>query len=141
MEEAAQPIRPTAARSAAYILYAVVAVGALRRAFEVGVPAPNLPTWFAPVVGSITLLFLAAIAFLIAQGRNWARILFLLLFIAGVPTMYAVASELQARLSGRPGATALLVLQSLAQLVATILLFTPASNSWFRAAKAHRRAG
>src|SRR5207245_1793608 len=107
-------------------------VGLLRLPFEPSPPDPNLPSWFATVVGSITLLFIATITFLISQGRNWARILFLLMFIAGVPTMFAVASELQSQLAGRPGATLLLALQSLAQLGALVLLFTSASNSWFR---------
>ena len=42
---------------------------------------------------------------------------------------------------GRPSATVLLALQSLAQLVALALLFTSTSNIWFRESTAYRRAG
>jgi hypothetical protein len=138
IENSAAPDRPLHASIGIWILYAGLAIGLLRMLLDPDPSDPNIPNWFAPVVGSITLVLMAAIVAAMGSGRNWARILFLLMFIAGLPVMYAIAADLAAMLSGRPGATAILVIQTCSQAAALVLVFTPSSNSWYRAAKAYR---
>jgi len=102
-------------------------------------PAAGQPAWFAPAVASFTLLVVVAIALLILNGRNWARWLFAILFVVGIPTMIAVIGQLSTWLHDRPARAILLLMQSLAQVVALILLYLPEANAWFRAVKVARK--
>ncbi len=103
-------------------------------------PATGQPSWFGPVVASFSILVVVAIALLIRNGRNWARWLFAVFFVLGVPTMLAVATQLSAWLHDRPTRAVLMLLQSLLQLAALILLFVPEANAWFRAVKLARKS-
>ena len=77
--------RPKKVTLAVTLLYASLAIGLLRSALE----ARILFHMAAPAfIISVTLASFAVAVFfivMIAQGRNWARITFLVLFIAGLP--------------------------------------------------------
>jgi hypothetical protein len=80
----------------------------------------------------ITLAFLSLWFYLIrkiAAGRDWARIVLLVLVILGTPFAipYYIA---EARVNVVPGALSIVIV--ILQLVATVLLFTPPANRWFR---------
>jgi hypothetical protein len=102
-------------------------------------PAVGQPAWFAPAVASFTLFVVVAIALLILSGRNWARWLFAIMFVVGIPTMMAVIGQLSTWLHDRPARAVLLLMQSLVQVVALIFLYLPEANAWFRAVKAARK--
>lgn len=93
-------------------------------------------------VGLIAALGVAAVFFgvylwfisKISQGRNWARILFLILVLLGLP--FAVPTYMaELRKSLLSGSVSILI--ALLQLAGTALLFTRNSNRWFRTRKSH----
>lgn len=124
---------PRAAKVALSLLLAVLVVGLMRMLREPAPVDPALPTWFGPVVGGLTLLFLAFLVGAIATGRRWALVLSVVLFVVGLPPSVSLLKE--GSLAG------LLVFggQTLAGGAAYVLLFTKASRQWFRAAREFRR--
>lgn len=94
---------------------------------------PALPTWFGPVVGGLTLVFVAFLVGAIAAGRRWALVLSIVLFVVGLPAPLAFLKEYG------PGGLLVFVGQTLASGAAYVLLCTKASRQWFRAAREFRR--
>lgn len=94
----------------------------------------------APLVSGVSLVsvLLFALVFFgiylflvskIAAGRNWARIVFLVLLVIGLP--FAVPTYLaELRTSVVFGSISILI--AVLQVVATYLLFTRNSNRWFK---------
>ena len=75
-----------------------------------------------------TLLFMAFFIWKIGQGKNWARITYLVLFILGVP--FTIYSYLTSAVS-----TLLIILmigQIILQIIALVLLFQKQSSDWFK---------
>ena len=94
---------------------------------------PALPPWFAPVVGGLTLLFLAFLVGAIATGRRWALVLSVILFVVGLPASLSF-------LKGQSlGGLLLFGGQTLAGGTAYVLFCTKPSRQWFRAARELRR--
>lgn len=127
--------KPSAVKVAVWILWVGLAVGLLRLPFEPPPADQSIPPWFNLAVGSLTLAVLAGIVFAIAKGRNWARVLWAILYALGLPTMYLMATELTTQIGGRPIATTVWIAQFIIQTGALVLLFRPESNHWFRSAK------
>ena len=124
--ELAEPIserqaQPKPAKFAVWLIAASLALGALKLA---AVPVPG-PAW----LGLVILGVLAAFTVAIAKGANWARIVFLILFLIGLPGMSLIKDQLVQE--GFVSAS-IAVVQTLLQLAATVLLFLPVSNAWFR---------
>lgn len=66
------------------------------------------------------------------KGRNWARVVFLVLALIQIyPSWLVIAAELQQNIP----LTSHIVIQELAQIMAVVLLFHPRSNDWFREVK------
>lgn len=96
---------------------------------------------------AVTVGFLALsviINWKIWQGRNWARIVGLVLLIVGLlmsvigyATSYFVSNEVPDL--GTPLFAAVYLLQTLLDIVAIWLLFTASANAWYRAMKSARR--
>jgi hypothetical protein len=124
---------PRSVKVALSLLVAVLGVGLVRMLLEPTPVDPALPTWFGPVVGGLTLLFLAFLVGAIATGRRWALVLSVVLFVMGLPASLSFLKE--GSLAG------LLVFggQTLAGGAAYVLLFTKASRQWFREAREFRR--
>jgi hypothetical protein len=118
-----------------WLLALTVGVGAFKLLFG-QVPVPGATPGFILVVGVFTLAFLGLNVVLIANGRNWARILFLVLFVAGLPMTPSALLQFDRD----PTRVVLLLFQCSLQVVALVLLFLPPSNTWFRSLKAARRA-
>jgi len=121
--------KPKSIIAAMNILYATLFLGIIN--WAIGQWTMNLPTG-ADVQRVITLIITLVIVFaLIKQvglGRKWARVVLLILFIAGLvfylwafPTLYK-ANLLVAVIS---------LLQAVLQLVALIFLFSKDSTQWF----------
>jgi hypothetical protein len=130
------PRRPQSVKAAIVLMVATLALGFVRTILR---PLPNatgLPSWFAPVVVASTFVIMALLVLAIAFGRFWALIVFAILFVIGLPSMIAV-------FRAHPvGGTSLFVmlLQTLGQGAALVLLFLPTARAWFRAARAVRAA-
>jgi len=77
------------------------------------------------VLGSMVLLiWLAA-----RRHKNWARCLYLILWILGLPAFVGMLSRM---LHLEPFVAALMLAQSLAQAVALVLVFTGNARDWFK---------
>ena len=85
---------------------------------------------------SIFIGLMLLIAFLAFNGRNWARVVFLVLVLIGLlPALTAVGAELQRNaVLGIAG-----LAQAISQVAAIILFFVPSSNVWYREIKTVRR--
>jgi amino acid transporter len=100
-------------------------------------------------IGVVGILLYVLFGILAFRGANWARIvltvlagLSVLLTILGLATSaMPVSSDVPAaQLPVVPGAWVLSIAQQVSLVVATVLLWLPASNDWFRRMKEHRRA-
>ena len=123
--------RPHEVTLAARLLWVALALGALNfmvdsvRAASGG----SLPL-AAVVISLLTLGLLGWLTQKIAHGRNWARIVFLIMFVAGVPIFF---SQLPAMLERSVFATAISsVAISVLQIVALYLVFIGVGARWFR---------
>ena len=83
----------------------------------------------AVAILGVIFLILAFLIFMISLGQNWARILFLVLFVLGVvPTIMGIPKTLNISLAAGMLSTIQLVLQA----VSAVLFFTPSAGPWFR---------
>jgi hypothetical protein len=81
------------------------------------------------VVVVLTLL-LACVIHFISRRRHWARILYLAIFLIGLPFfLLAIGQTFASSFATGIGA----VLKTMVQAAALMLLFLPSSNAWFRA--------
>ena len=101
---------------------------------------PSLPSGFAVTVGSATLLFMASVVFLASRGRNWARIVFLVMFVLGIPVAVAIFSDVSTWLAERPGETARIAIQTCLQAAGLACLFSRGASRWFRRRRSSRRS-
>ena len=125
---------PTAVRRAAQFLWASFVLSvALGGMYLVGaVPSPSL------VVDVATTLLTAAVIALIAAkvraGRNWARWVFVAMYIFGSVMFALLFIVMPQEFLSLPGPMQVLgLLQFTLQTCALVLMFTPASRQWFRA--------
>jgi peptidoglycan/LPS O-acetylase OafA/YrhL len=102
-------------------------------------PTPGLPTWFGPVVVIVTLFIGGLMAAFIFLGHNWARWLFAVLVLLGIPALAAASSQLATQFEQRPTRAVIMVVQTIMQVAAAIMFFLPPANEWFRAIKARAR--
>ncbi len=80
----------------------------------------------------ISLFTFGLLLFLIVKistGRNWARIVSLILFLAGIPLFLP---NLGKELKRNPFAGTISVVQTVLQIVAFVLLFKGTSGIWFK---------
>ena len=73
--------------------------------------------------------------YMISKGRNWARILFLLILILNLPALvYSALRNLSADpISGLTGAAVTII-----SITAVVFLFKKPSSEWFRAMKSKK---
>jgi hypothetical protein len=103
--------------------------------FEAGMERPELVFMAAILVVLFGLFF--ALVFCVWRGHRWARIVYSALTVLGV-----IASLVDLpSISGQPPGYRVLYLLAIAADSATVIvLFMPATNSWFLAARAARLA-
>lgn len=84
----------------------------------------------------ITLIMLFLV-YKIWQGRNWARIVFFIFFVLGIyPAMLLMPAEAERSIAVVIGS----ILQTVSQFAAIILMYLPASNTWFKSIKDAKNA-
>lgn len=131
--------RPPEVTLAARLLWVALALGAFNAIVDSArlATAGSVSPYF--VVGSVagSLLVLGLLAWLthrIAHGRNWARIVFLLMFVMGIPIFLL---QLPAMFATSVFATAISAAISVLQMIALYLVFLGAGSHWFRRREEH----
>ena len=130
--ESATDSRPKVITTAIRILTLSIAIGLLMSLVRVAQQVSGAPLIWAIL---IVLAFFGVFLFLVSRiwaGRNWARIVFLILVLIGLP--FAIPNYIaELRKNVLSGSVSMLIV--ILQLLGTYLLFTKNSNTWFRARK------
>lgn len=91
--------------------------------------APGLAKWIIPLT---VLGMLALLAVLISSGHNWARIVFLVIFLMGaLPYLFTLPNIFSRSLVAGSASAAQVILQA----VAICLVFSRPASGWFRRVK------
>lgn len=112
------------------LLWATLAIGIIRSALEFTKLTVEVPMGFVIGVQVFTILFLGFFVFMISKKKNWARIIFLLLFIAGMP--FSIMPLLSS-LKDTPVSGVLGIAQIVFQSWGLFLLFTDPVKQNFKA--------
>jgi FtsH-binding integral membrane protein len=122
------------------LLWATIALGLMSTALywndkisQLPADFPMNPELFASIVLFITFSFLVWIMWQVSRGRNWARLLYLIVFLIGLP-LYIPALLVEFDHSVGKGIFSTII--TFMQLAALILLFTKEGNVWFKEQKA-----
>jgi membrane protein implicated in regulation of membrane protease activity len=140
--EAKMPERPLTVQNAIGMLYASLVLGALNLAYVILQYKQN-PLYGMQHggndIGSIIfgLLVTWFLIVKISKGKNWARLVFAVLFVLGAVVVVPAIALLYAAM---PISALITGLQTLLQFIGVVLLFVPSSNAWFRAVKESKRA-
>ncbi|SJZ55558.1 hypothetical protein SAMN02745119_00948 [Trichlorobacter thiogenes] len=124
--------RPKKVTFAVIMLYVSLAAGMLRGAF-IGFGLPKNGS----VVMAWVLFFAAAyfswlIIFKIQKGKNWARIVCLVIFSAKLPFF---RPTFLSSFNTQPIATTIVIVQVVMQIVALVFLYQRKSTEWYRKVK------
>jgi len=128
--------RPHKVSTAITMLWIVIAVGVISSTFNFSssleiANASGLGLGWLIFTLYFTFLFLAFFIWKIGQGRNWARITYLVLFILGVPfIIYSYLTSEVSTLSIILGIAGMIL-----QIVALVFLFQKSSSNWFKSKK------
>lgn len=135
--ETVMQLAPSSVRRAIYLLMASVALIILSAAaLWIGLltfPDGTKPSAADMATDLLTLSLLSFIAWKVAQRRNWARWFLAVLVLLGTASIVAsilLVPELWQSMSWVFGG--ITIIQAVLQLSALILLFSEASNSWFK---------
>jgi len=130
--------RPPKVGTAVKLLYAsAIGIGIIRSIIEWSRHTESGPVSFILYITFFVLGFMWFLIYMIGKGKNWARITFLVLFIAGVP--FSILPMIQS-LTHEPISGILGLVQFVMQVLAMVLLFQSASSSWFKAMKQTKAA-
>lgn len=91
--------------------------------------APTVSRSFAYAIVVFGVCINAFFVFKIFEGRNWARIVYLVFFLLGI--LFAVPSFI-VLLGQSPAWVVLSLIGYVAQVVALVLLFTGSGSAWFK---------
>lgn len=124
--------RPIEVTRAVWFISASFAIGGIRTVFDLAQKISGAPFLLA-LLGLV--IFLGICFFFvskIAAGRNWARIIFLVLLLIGLP--FAIPGYI-VELKTSPLHGSVSILLAILQVTGAYLLFTKNSNLWFRTRK------
>lgn len=124
---------PEAVSSAVTLIYVTLAIGVVRLILEWPEVSQGVST---DVLVISTLAGYALVVWLasrVARGRNWARVVFLVLFILGAP--FTIATLLES-LGASPFSALLGVIQFVLQVLALVSLYSRKAAPWFTGADA-----
>ena len=127
--EAPRPVRPTSVRRAAICLWISSALTLISPVLHLAIVTTS-----DVVLTTVTAALLALVAAKVADGRRWARWLYVALWVLG--SFFGTVSFLlmpQVFLALPGTVQAVFVLQFALQTAALALLFTRASREWFSA--------
>jgi len=131
-EQRIQIERPREVVRAVQFLFAAIMIGLITAILNLAQRISGAPMIFALliVIGFFGLCYL--LIRIISAGRNWARILLLVLVLLNLP--FAVLSDIAVlRQSILLGTLSIIII--ILQIIGTYLLFTKNSNLWFRMRK------
>jgi hypothetical protein len=114
------------------LLYATLGLGLLRAAIEFSRLATKSGAGFVIFVQVAVFAFMGLLVFMIGRGRNWARIVFLVLFVLGTPLTAKPPID---SLTATPISGVLGIAQIVMQVVAMLLLFRSDGNEWLKKAR------
>ena len=121
--------RPREATRAVQLISASFIIGGIRAIIELA----HMVSGASFLVAILLLIAFFGICFFfvskIAAGRNWARIVFLVLVLIGLP--FAVLGYIQELRTSLLGGS-ISIIMAILQVLGTYLLFTKNSNLWFR---------
>ncbi|MEP6570934.1 MAG: hypothetical protein ABJC10_14275 [Acidobacteriota bacterium] len=124
--------RPLQATRAVQLLFASLAIGMLRAIFGLTQRVSGAALILAALIVIAVFAILFFLVWKISAGRNWARIILLVLVIINLPfAVMANVGELKQSLHS--GALSIFIETLL--WIGTYLLFTKNSNQWFRKLK------
>lgn len=124
--------RPREVAMAIRLILLSLALGLLVSATQAAQRVSGVPLVLTLVIVVVFYGVLVLFVSRISAGRNWARIIFLVLVVIGLP--FAVPTYIgQLRQNVLLGVVGIVIL--ILQVVGTYLLFTKNSNAWFRTRK------
>lgn len=125
-------VRPREVALAIRLILLSLALGLVVAATQAVQRVSGIPLVVTLLIAVVFYGLLALFVSKILPGRNWARIVFLVLVLIGLP--FAVPTYIgQLRQSVLFGLAGIVIV--ILQVFATYLLFTKNSNSWFRSRK------
>lgn len=129
--------KPKLIKTAVLLIVSSLAIGFVKVPLDYDHLSSIGPIQATIIIMAITISIMLFLSFKIWQGRNWARITFVILFVIGIlPGALLLPAEAER--------STLLVLgsvfQILLQVAALISIFMPASNIWFKSVKAAKNA-
>ena len=132
IEPTANVARPKETTSAIQFLYASLAIGLIRAVFGLTQRVSGAALILAALIVIAVFALVFFLVWKISAGRNWARIILLVLVLINLPfAVLANVSELKR--SVLSGAFSILI--EVILWIGTYLLFTKNSNLWFRSRK------
>jgi hypothetical protein len=120
--------RPTVVDAAVAILAILLVVGFFRSIAHLDTVAMHISPAMAMVLMLVATGLSGVLLGLIADGRNWARIVYLAMVLYGIIMTITIGTAVQQA----PVDVAIRIATHTTNLIAIVLLFTPASNAWFR---------
>jgi hypothetical protein len=122
--------KPPEIRRATNLLWVSLAVGLVKTSLQWPYLAARASIAFTGFILVFTLAIVGFLVWKIGQGRNWARIVFLVFSVLGfLPFLFVLRSEF----ARSPALGTLSVLQVGLQLFALLLIFTSPGKEWFHA--------
>lgn len=136
-EQVSSMEKPVEVTRAVQLLYASLGIGLVKSIVDFGRISSQSSVGLTLFIMLVTFGLLFFFIWKISDGRNWARIVFLVLFLLGLPFSVPLYLEEFGR---NIFLGSLSVIQVLIQLIATYLMFKKSSSLWFRARKARVNA-
>jgi len=124
---AAETAAPAALKLATRLLWASLAMGLVNAALEWNYVAATVTPNFVWGVLIFTFGLIAILTFNIGRGRNWARIVLLVLAIIGLPSLV----QMPAMFARSPVSASLSLLQTAIQLTALYIVFFTSARHAF----------
>ncbi len=122
-------VRPAAIGWATGLLWASLAIGVVKTPLNWAYFTSRTSAAFTICTAIFTFAILGFLIWKLGQGRNWARIVFLVLFLFGiVPYLFVVRSEFARSLASGT----LSIVQFVPQAVGLFLIFTSPGKQWFQ---------
>jgi FtsH-binding integral membrane protein len=126
--------KPIEVTRAVQLLYASLGIGIVKVVFDFARLSSEISLMFILFVMILTFGLLFFFIWKISDGRNWARIVFLILFLLGLPISIPIYLE---EIGRNLFLATLTSIQIIIQIVAIYLMFMKKSNPWFRVRKVH----
>lgn len=125
--------KPEIVKKAQVILWATLGIGIVRSAMEFTRMSQQATAvgggWFVHFVTLFTFAFIALLIYQLGERKNWARWLYVVLFVLGTPLSI---SPLLQSLQHEPISGILGLIQVVAQIVAGVFLFLAPARAWYK---------